>query len=113
MGSSGRRLAASLAAVYALAGAGSALGAVRTPGPIVSAPSEYVEVIPTAGGGVPERPHPHRFSPASVPAPGSALGAAADAVSSADRFGAIGLAGAMIVTAVFLLAAARRRRRSA
>jgi len=106
----GRRLAAGLAASYALAAAGAAL-AGPPPRPIVSAPSQYVEVVPSAGGGVPAGSSPGRSRSAVDSGPGSALGAAADAVASADRRGVLVLGAALVAATAYLVATAIRRRR--
>ncbi len=111
MDSAGRRLAAGLAAAYALAGTGAAV-AGPPPRPIMSAPSQYVEVVPTAGGGVPAGSSPQRPSAAVASGPGSALRAAADAVASADWRGVLVLGAATILATSCLVAAAVRRRRS-
>jgi hypothetical protein len=108
MGESAKRLAAAIAAV-ACTGAGTAVAA-SPPRPIVSAPSQYVEVVPTAGGGVPDG-QPRQSPPGtSGPGPGSALGAVADAVSSADRLDVLVLGVALVAATGSLAAAAARRR---
>ena len=104
-----RRLAAALAAACTLVGPGTA---VADDQPIVSAPSQYVEVVPTAGGGVPDGSRPQLSSSGDASGPGSALGAAADAVASADRLGVLVLGAAMVAATGFLAAAAVRRRGS-
>jgi hypothetical protein len=105
-----RRLAAGLAASYALAAAGGAL-AGPPPRPIVSAPSQYVEVVPSAGGSVPAGSSSGRSRSAVETGPRSALGAAADAVASADRGGVLALAAALVAATAGLVATAIRRRR--
>ena len=108
MRTTARRLAAALAAACTLVGPGTA---VADDQPIVSAPSQYVEVVPTAGGGVPAGSRPQLSSSGDASGPGSALAAAADAVASADRLGVVGLGAAMVAATGFLAAAAVRRRR--
>jgi hypothetical protein len=78
----------------------------------MSAPSEYVEVVPTAGGGVVEGSGSERFSSEVESGPGSALGAAADAVASADSGGVLALAAAMVAATAWLVATAVRRARA-
>jgi hypothetical protein len=73
-----------------------------------SAPSEYVEVVPTAGGGAATGSAP-RSSPAPV-SPHSAVGAAADAVGSGDAW-MVGLAAVLAATTLSVAAAAALRRR--
>lgn len=110
MGETAKRLAAAIAAV-AFSGAGTAVAA-PPPRPIVSAPSQYVEVVPTAGGGVPDG-QPRQSSPGtsgSASGPGSAVGAVADAVASADRLDVLVLGGALVAATGSLAAAAARRR---
>ena len=104
-----RRLAAGLAAAYALPAAGAAL-AGAPPRPIVSAPSQYVEVAPSAGGGVPAGSSSGRSRSAVEFGPRSALGAAADAVASADR-GVVVLGAAIAAATAWLVATAIRHRR--
>jgi hypothetical protein len=73
-----------------------------------SAPSEYVEVIPTAGGGAAAG-----SGARSTPAQGgsqSALGAAADAVGSGDAR-VIGLVAVLVAATLSVAASALRRRR--
>jgi hypothetical protein len=73
-----------------------------------SAPSQYVEVLPTAGGG---QPGGSASKPAEEsPAPGSAVGAAADAVTSSGTGGVLAFAG-VILAITFVLAGAAARRR--
>jgi len=95
--------------VCALAGGGAAVAAPppQRP-PIASAPSEYVEVIPTAGGGadVPARSRP---GAAAWAAHESALASALDAVEAADRRGAVALGAVLVAATAVLLAVAVRR----
>jgi hypothetical protein len=73
-----------------------------------SAPSEYVEVIPTAGGGAAAG-----SGARSTSAPGSshsALGAAADAVGSGDAW-VVGLAAVLVAATLSVAAAAALPRR--
>ena len=110
MDSAGRRLAAGLAATYAFVGAGGALAGVP-PRPVMSAPSQYVEVVPSAGGGVPAGSSRGWSRSAVDSGPGSALGAAADAVASADRAGVLVLGAALVAATACLVATAIRRGR--
>jgi hypothetical protein len=99
-----RCAALALAAACALAPA----AAAQSPTP-PSAPSEYVEVVPTAGGGAAGGPR-SRSSSGTV-SPRSTVGAAADAIGSGDEW-LVGL-GAVLATATLSVAAAtalRRRR---
>jgi len=108
MVATGRCVVVLVAAALALSAAGVAAAAAPARPPIASAPSEYVEVVPTAGGGAPVGAGPRGKTAAG---PGSALGAAADAVGGADRAGTFALVAAMLATAGVLVAAALRRGR--
>jgi hypothetical protein len=89
--------------------AAAVLAPVAQPSPTPpSAPSEYVEVVPTAGGGVPAASSASRSSRAG--SAHSALGAAADAVASGDRW-LIGLGAVLVATTLSLAAATALRRR--
>jgi len=72
-----------------------------------SAPSEYVEVVPTAGGGTPAGARSR--SPSTAEGSDSAVGAAADAIGSGDAW-VIGL-GAVLVAATLSVGAALALRR--
>jgi hypothetical protein len=75
----------------------------------MSAPSQYVEVVPAAGGGVPAGSSSQRSSSPVAAGPGSAVGAAADAVASADRRGVVLFGAALAAVTVCLVAVAVRR----
>jgi hypothetical protein len=98
-----RRFVTAAVAVFVLAAAGVAWA---SPGP-PSAPSEYVEVLPTAGGGAASG----SGSGSPPESSSSAIGAAADAVASGDEW-LLGLGAVVIATTVsFAGASALRRRR--
>jgi hypothetical protein len=103
-----RRLLPAIAAALALAVPGGARSDPAPP-PVKAAPSQYVEVVPTAGGGTSGGPAP--LAGAGRPsAPGSAVGAAADAVTG-DSGGALKLGTVLLGVAVCLVGAAAWRRR--
>jgi hypothetical protein len=107
MRTAARGLAVALAVACTLVEPGTAVAGDQ---PIVSAPSQYIEVVPTAGGSVPGGSRPQLSSSDDASGPGSALGAAADAAASADRLGMLVLGAAMVAATGFLAAAAVRRR---
>src|SRR5262245_60274675 len=96
----------SLVVAFALGSAGLVRAESTPPAPVRAAPSQYVEVVPTAGGGRPQGSASHR-TPAGEQSsgPDSAVGAAADAVASSDTRGALTFA-AVIVTITFGLVGA-------
>ena len=103
------RLLTALVALALVAPAGAA-----TPRPITSAPSEYVEVVPTAGGGVPAGSNSHRARSGSAgtsASVGSAGGAAVDAVGGFGGFGVVVFGVAIVAVTAGLVAAAVSRRR--
>jgi hypothetical protein len=102
----GRCVIACALVVSAFALAGVAAGS-PAPRPVASAPSEYVEVVPTAGGGAPAGSGSRR----GVPPAGSssALGAAADAIGGDDERRLIGLGVVLLGTTLALVAAALRQ----
>jgi hypothetical protein len=102
-----RSLAATGAAVLALAGPGA--GLADAPPPVKSAPSQYVEVVPSAGGGRPGAPASAAIGRTS--APGSAVGAAADAVAAGGGHGALELGAVLLGVSLCLVGAAAWRRR--
>jgi hypothetical protein len=110
MAPTGRTFVALLVAVCALAGAGASSAASPARPPVASAPSEYVEVVPTAGGGAPVRARPRGTAPRAASGPGSALAAAGNAVAAADRRAVVALGAAMLAATGLLAAAAFRRR---
>jgi hypothetical protein len=98
-----RRCAAIVLAVAAV------LAPAAQPSPTPpSAPSEYVEVVPTAGGGTPAGPRPRSSSAAG--SSDSAVGAAADAVGSGDAW-VIGHGAVLVAATLSVGAAAALRRR--
>jgi hypothetical protein len=99
-----------LAVCAALALAAPAVAAV--PKPFTSAPSEYVEVVPTAGGGAPAGANRHTVRSGSgvASAPGSAGAAAADAVGSTGGWGVVVFVAAIGAVSAGLVVAAVRRR---
>jgi hypothetical protein len=99
-----------LAVCAALALAAPAVGGA--PRPFTSAPSEYVEVVPTAGGGVPAGANTHtvRSGRGGASAPGSAGAAAADAVGSTGGWGVVVFGAAIAAASAGLVVAAVRRR---
>jgi hypothetical protein len=112
-----RCAAAGFVVAHVLIGAGGALSASAPSRPSSSAPSEYVEVVPTGGGGSSNGSRAQQPSPATGTAnassgPGSVLGAAADAIGSAERH-VIGLGATMLVVTLWLAQATATRRRQA
>jgi len=94
-------------AAVVLAAAVLAPAAQASPTP-PSAPSEYVEVVPTAGGNVPAGQSSHSSSAAG--GSHSAVGAAADAAGSGDKW-VIGLGAVLVAATLSVGAAAALRRR--
>src|SRR3954454_12934896 len=100
-----RRCAAAGLSAAALAAAGVAPASPTPPSP---ARSEYVEVVPPAGGGAAARP---RSRAASVTESShSAVGAGADAIGSGDKW-VIGLGAVLALATLSLVAAPALRRR--
>jgi hypothetical protein len=99
-----RRCAAAGLVAAALAAAGVAQASPTPP----SAPSEYVEVVPTAGGGVAAGSRSRAASPTESSR--SAVGAAADAIGSGDEW-VIGLGAVLALATLSLVAASAPRRR--
>ena len=106
--------AVGLVAAHAFVAPGLAFSGSQPPRPSGSAPSEYVEVVPTGGGGSSDGSGVQSPSPADGNAkapgdPGSAVEAAADAVGTADGH-VLGLGVAMLVVTLSLAWAAGVRR---
>jgi hypothetical protein len=101
-----RCAALTLVAAWVLALPSVALSAPTPP----SAPSEYVEVVPTAGGGAAAGARP----PSSSGAAGSrsTVAAAADAIGSGDEW-LVGLGAVLAATTLSLAAGTALRRRRA
>ena len=99
-----RRCAAAGLCVAALAASGAAQASPTPP----SAPSEYVEVVPTAGGGAAAGSSARASS--RTASSRSAVGAAADAIGSGDEW-VIGLGAVLASTTLSLVAATALRRR--
>jgi hypothetical protein len=100
-----RRAAAVLLVVQALVAPGTALSASRPPAPVIAAPSQYVEVVPTGGGstttGVARQTPPAGVEQGSS-GPSSTLTAAADAVGTGvDRY-VLGLGVALLLVTLWL-----------
>ena len=99
-----RRCAAAGIVAAGLAAAGVAQASPTPP----SAPSEYVEVVPTAGGGAAAGSRSRAASPTE--SSHSAVGAAADAIGSGDEW-VIGLGAVLAFVTLRLAAATALRRR--
>jgi hypothetical protein len=96
--------------VEVLPGAGGAVAPLA--GGAASAAQQYVEQIPSANGGVGAVP---LRVPAGAAGSGSALGVAVSAVASGDEWHVVGLVAAMVVATLWLVlaTASRLRRRAA
>jgi hypothetical protein len=101
----------SLAAAFALGSPELAHSDSTTPDPLTSAPSEYVEVVPTAGGGAPTRAGSSERA-GQPSAPDSAVGAAADAVTSGDSSGPLAFGAVMVAVTLVLVGATAWQRRA-
>jgi hypothetical protein len=74
---------------------------------LTSAPSQYVEVVPTASSS--QRSTPAAGAANASSGPSSALGAAADAIASGDDRYVLGLGAAMLMVTLWLVGAAAIR----
>jgi hypothetical protein len=106
-----------LVAAYALLGPGAALSASPPPRPLSSAPSEYVEVVPTGGGGSSggsrtQEPAPADGSASATSNPSSTLGAVSDAIGEDTRRLTV-LGATMLVVTLWLAGVTIRRREAA